>query len=137
MTDTKRLAFSIIQFLHDQLHSGNLSSDAQESLEGNFLNGFSATRQAPLNFKGSKRNTLMLRHFFFFFLFSSPNTFHIVRGKMSTFVLQSPYKLFAGIVGFIEEFPTKLTSHKWEASGTHVETFSQSITSFWYRKLSK
>lgn len=33
MTDTKRLAFSIIQFLHDQLHSGNLSSDAQESLE--------------------------------------------------------------------------------------------------------
>ncbi|KAM7409411.1 hypothetical protein PAMA_001071 [Pampus argenteus] len=33
MTDTKRLAFSIIQFLHDQLHSGNLSSGAQESLE--------------------------------------------------------------------------------------------------------
>ncbi|KAM6945525.1 small glutamine-rich tetratricopeptide repeat-containing protein alpha [Aplochiton taeniatus] len=33
MTDTKRLAFSIIQFLHDQLHSGDLSSDAQESLE--------------------------------------------------------------------------------------------------------
>ncbi|KAJ7993277.1 hypothetical protein DPEC_G00270770 [Dallia pectoralis] len=33
MTDTKRLAFSIIQFLHDQLHSGSLSSDAQESLE--------------------------------------------------------------------------------------------------------
>ncbi|XP_015254059.1 PREDICTED: small glutamine-rich tetratricopeptide repeat-containing protein alpha isoform X2 [Cyprinodon variegatus] len=33
MTDTKRLAFSIIQFLHDQLQSGNLSSDAQESLE--------------------------------------------------------------------------------------------------------
>ncbi|MEQ2213577.1 hypothetical protein XENOCAPTIV_017278 [Xenoophorus captivus] len=34
MTDTKRLAFSIIQFLHDQLQSGYLSSDAQESLEG-------------------------------------------------------------------------------------------------------
>ncbi|XP_036377386.1 small glutamine-rich tetratricopeptide repeat-containing protein alpha [Megalops cyprinoides] len=33
MTDTKRLAFSIIQFLHDQLNSGGLSSDAQESLE--------------------------------------------------------------------------------------------------------
>ncbi|XP_030639816.1 small glutamine-rich tetratricopeptide repeat-containing protein alpha [Chanos chanos] len=33
MTDTKRLAFSIIQFLHDQLRSGELSSDAQESLE--------------------------------------------------------------------------------------------------------
>lgn len=33
MTDTKRLAFSIIQFLHDQLRSGGLSSDAQESLE--------------------------------------------------------------------------------------------------------
>ncbi|KAJ8408415.1 hypothetical protein AAFF_G00258290 [Aldrovandia affinis] len=33
MTDTKRLAFSIIQFLHDQLKSGGLSSDAQESLE--------------------------------------------------------------------------------------------------------
>ncbi|XP_041862023.1 small glutamine-rich tetratricopeptide repeat-containing protein alpha [Melanotaenia boesemani] len=33
MTDNKRLAFSIIQFLHDQLRSGNLSSDAQESLE--------------------------------------------------------------------------------------------------------
>ncbi|MEQ2257355.1 hypothetical protein ILYODFUR_034017 [Ilyodon furcidens] len=33
MTDTKRLAFSIIQFLHDQLQSGYLSSDAQESLE--------------------------------------------------------------------------------------------------------
>lgn len=34
MADTKRLAFSIIQFLHDQLSSGSLSSDAQESLEG-------------------------------------------------------------------------------------------------------
>lgn len=34
MTDNKRLAFSIIQFLHDQLQSGTLSSDAQESLEG-------------------------------------------------------------------------------------------------------
>ncbi|KAJ3599934.1 hypothetical protein NHX12_033888 [Muraenolepis orangiensis] len=33
MTDNKRLAFSIIQFLHDQLRSGQLSSDAQESLE--------------------------------------------------------------------------------------------------------
>lgn len=34
MADTKRLAFSIIQFLHDQMSSGSLSSDAQESLEG-------------------------------------------------------------------------------------------------------
>ncbi|CAJ1059598.1 small glutamine-rich tetratricopeptide repeat-containing protein alpha isoform X2 [Xyrichtys novacula] len=33
MTDNKRLAFSIIQFLHDQLQSGNLTSGAQESLE--------------------------------------------------------------------------------------------------------
>uniref|UniRef100_A0A8C4ZP38 Small glutamine-rich tetratricopeptide repeat-containing protein alpha n=1 Tax=Gadus morhua TaxID=8049 RepID=A0A8C4ZP38_GADMO len=33
MADTKRLAFSIIQFLHQQLGSGQLSSDAQESLE--------------------------------------------------------------------------------------------------------
>lgn len=33
MTDTKRLAFSIIQFLRDQLQGGDLSSDAQESLE--------------------------------------------------------------------------------------------------------
>ncbi|XP_006639838.1 small glutamine-rich tetratricopeptide repeat-containing protein alpha isoform X1 [Lepisosteus oculatus] len=33
MADTKRIAFSIIQFLHDQLNSGDLSSDAQESLE--------------------------------------------------------------------------------------------------------
>ncbi|XP_071402917.1 small glutamine-rich tetratricopeptide repeat-containing protein alpha-like, partial [Centroberyx affinis] len=33
MTDTKRLAFSIIQFLHEQLDSGDLTSDAQESLE--------------------------------------------------------------------------------------------------------
>ncbi|XP_048011838.1 small glutamine-rich tetratricopeptide repeat-containing protein alpha isoform X2 [Megalobrama amblycephala] len=33
MADTKRLAFSIIQFLHDQLSSGGLTSDAQESLE--------------------------------------------------------------------------------------------------------
>lgn len=33
MTDTKRLAFSIIQFLHNQLDSGGLTSDAQESLE--------------------------------------------------------------------------------------------------------
>ncbi|KAF7650516.1 hypothetical protein LDENG_00125080 [Lucifuga dentata] len=33
MTDTKRLAFSIIQFLHDQLRSGTLTPDAQESLE--------------------------------------------------------------------------------------------------------
>ncbi len=37
MADTKRLAFSIIQFLHDQLSSGSLSSDAQESLEGKTL----------------------------------------------------------------------------------------------------
>uniref|UniRef100_A0A8C2E8C0 Small glutamine-rich tetratricopeptide repeat-containing protein alpha n=1 Tax=Cyprinus carpio TaxID=7962 RepID=A0A8C2E8C0_CYPCA len=33
MAETKHLAFSIIQFLHDQLSSGSLSSDAQESLE--------------------------------------------------------------------------------------------------------
>ncbi|KAJ8377811.1 hypothetical protein AAFF_G00251300 [Aldrovandia affinis] len=33
MADTKRLAFSIIQFLHTQLNSGGLTSDAQESLE--------------------------------------------------------------------------------------------------------
>ncbi|XP_051967866.1 small glutamine-rich tetratricopeptide repeat-containing protein alpha-like [Xyrauchen texanus] len=33
MADTKRLAFSIVQFLHDQLSSGGLSTDAQESLE--------------------------------------------------------------------------------------------------------
>uniref|UniRef100_A0A3Q3W6H7 Small glutamine-rich tetratricopeptide repeat-containing protein alpha n=1 Tax=Mola mola TaxID=94237 RepID=A0A3Q3W6H7_MOLML len=33
MSDNKCLAFSIIQFLHDQLRSGNLSSGAQESLE--------------------------------------------------------------------------------------------------------
>uniref|UniRef100_A0A8D3DP94 Small glutamine-rich tetratricopeptide repeat-containing protein alpha n=1 Tax=Scophthalmus maximus TaxID=52904 RepID=A0A8D3DP94_SCOMX len=33
MTDNKRLAFSIIQFLHDQLQGGDLSSSAQESLE--------------------------------------------------------------------------------------------------------
>ncbi|XP_032428071.1 small glutamine-rich tetratricopeptide repeat-containing protein alpha [Xiphophorus hellerii] len=33
MTDSKRLAFSIIQFLHDQLQAGDLTSDAQESLE--------------------------------------------------------------------------------------------------------
>eukprot|EP00066_Takifugu_rubripes_P010047 XP_003977534.1 PREDICTED: small glutamine-rich tetratricopeptide repeat-containing protein alpha [Takifugu rubripes] len=33
MADNKRLAFSIIQFLHEQLGSGDLSSGAQESLE--------------------------------------------------------------------------------------------------------
>ncbi|XP_077573710.1 small glutamine-rich tetratricopeptide repeat-containing protein alpha [Stigmatopora nigra] len=33
MSDNKRLAFSIIRFLHDQLSCGNLSSGAQESLE--------------------------------------------------------------------------------------------------------
>ncbi|XP_051828177.1 small glutamine-rich tetratricopeptide repeat-containing protein alpha isoform X2 [Antechinus flavipes] len=33
MEDKKRLAYSIIQFLHDQLHHGGLSPDAQESLE--------------------------------------------------------------------------------------------------------
>ncbi|XP_034737994.1 small glutamine-rich tetratricopeptide repeat-containing protein alpha-like [Etheostoma cragini] len=33
MTDNKRLAFSILQFLHDQLQTGSLSSGAQESLE--------------------------------------------------------------------------------------------------------
>ncbi|KAM4810042.1 small glutamine-rich tetratricopeptide repeat-containing protein alpha [Rhinophrynus dorsalis] len=33
MADKKRLAFSIIQYLHNQLHHGGLSSDAQESLE--------------------------------------------------------------------------------------------------------
>lgn len=34
MSDNKRLAFSIIQFLHEQVRSGDLSSGAQESLEG-------------------------------------------------------------------------------------------------------
>lgn len=34
MADQKRLAFSIIQFLHTQLQSGSMSPDAQESLEG-------------------------------------------------------------------------------------------------------
>ncbi|OCT97522.1 hypothetical protein XELAEV_18009750mg [Xenopus laevis] len=34
MADKKRLAFSIIRYLHDQLRNGGLSSDAQESLEG-------------------------------------------------------------------------------------------------------
>uniref|UniRef100_A0A8V1AC80 Small glutamine-rich tetratricopeptide repeat-containing protein alpha n=1 Tax=Gallus gallus TaxID=9031 RepID=A0A8V1AC80_CHICK len=33
MADQKRLAYSIIQFLHDQLQNGGLSPDAQESLE--------------------------------------------------------------------------------------------------------
>ncbi|XP_077441145.1 small glutamine-rich tetratricopeptide repeat-containing protein alpha [Vanacampus margaritifer] len=33
MTDNKRLAVSILRFLHEQLQSGNLSSGAQESLE--------------------------------------------------------------------------------------------------------
>ncbi|XP_019393848.1 PREDICTED: small glutamine-rich tetratricopeptide repeat-containing protein alpha isoform X2 [Crocodylus porosus] len=33
MADRKRLAYSIIQFLHDQLQNGGLSPDAQESLE--------------------------------------------------------------------------------------------------------
>uniref|UniRef100_A0A8D0GIF4 Small glutamine-rich tetratricopeptide repeat-containing protein alpha n=1 Tax=Sphenodon punctatus TaxID=8508 RepID=A0A8D0GIF4_SPHPU len=33
MADKKRLAYSIIQFLHDQLQNGGLSPDAQESLE--------------------------------------------------------------------------------------------------------
>ncbi|KAJ8270130.1 hypothetical protein GJAV_G00110690 [Gymnothorax javanicus] len=33
MADTKRLAFSIIQFLHSQLNAENLSADTQESLE--------------------------------------------------------------------------------------------------------
>lgn len=34
MDSRKRLAFAIIQFLHGQLRHGGLSSDAQESLEG-------------------------------------------------------------------------------------------------------
>lgn len=34
MADNKRLAFSIIQFLHEQQQSGGLSSGALESLEG-------------------------------------------------------------------------------------------------------
>uniref|UniRef100_A0A8D0ADX6 Small glutamine-rich tetratricopeptide repeat-containing protein alpha n=1 Tax=Sander lucioperca TaxID=283035 RepID=A0A8D0ADX6_SANLU len=33
MTDNKRLAFSILQFLHDQLQAGSLTSSAEESLE--------------------------------------------------------------------------------------------------------
>ncbi|NWU35016.1 SGTA protein, partial [Hylia prasina] len=33
MADQKRLAFSIIQFLHSQLQGGSMSPDAQESLE--------------------------------------------------------------------------------------------------------
>lgn len=34
MDNKKRLAYAIIRFLHDQLRHGELSSDAQESLEG-------------------------------------------------------------------------------------------------------
>lgn len=34
MTDVKRLVYSIIQFLGDQIQSGTLSADAVESLEG-------------------------------------------------------------------------------------------------------
>ncbi|NXD56628.1 SGTA protein, partial [Corvus moneduloides] len=34
MADQKRLAYSIIQFLHTQLQNGSMSPDAQESLEG-------------------------------------------------------------------------------------------------------
>lgn len=34
MDNKKRLAYAIIQFLHEQLRHGGLSSDAQESLEG-------------------------------------------------------------------------------------------------------
>lgn len=34
MADNKRLAFSIIQFLHEQQQSGGLSPGALESLEG-------------------------------------------------------------------------------------------------------
>lgn len=34
MDNKKRLAYAIIRFLHDQLRHGGLSSDAQESLEG-------------------------------------------------------------------------------------------------------
>lgn len=37
MADRKRLAYSIIQFLHDQLQNGGLSADALESLEGWWL----------------------------------------------------------------------------------------------------
>lgn len=35
MAVEKRLAYSIVQFLRDQTHSGALNSDEQESLEGN------------------------------------------------------------------------------------------------------
>ena len=37
MDNKKRLAYAIIQFLHDQLRHGGLSSDAQESLEGRWV----------------------------------------------------------------------------------------------------
>lgn len=37
MADQKRLAYSIIQFLHTQLQSGSMSPDAQESLEGGWV----------------------------------------------------------------------------------------------------
>lgn len=33
MDNKKRLAYAIIQFLHDQLRHGGLSSDTQESLK--------------------------------------------------------------------------------------------------------
>lgn len=39
MADQKRLAYSIIQFLHTQLQSGSMSPDAQESLEGEWVGG--------------------------------------------------------------------------------------------------
>ncbi len=63
MADTKRLAFSIIQFLHDQLSSGSLSSDAQESLEGKTL-VLESVLDTVMLFVG---NSLLFILFVFFF----------------------------------------------------------------------
>lgn len=47
MDNKKRLAYAIIQFLHDQLRHGGLSSDTQESLEGGWAPATSRSLPGP------------------------------------------------------------------------------------------
>lgn len=61
MAVEKRLAFSVVQFLRDQIHCAALNSDEQESLEGGSVPPLSTLRtNTSLSFKSSNRNTTLV-----------------------------------------------------------------------------
>lgn len=66
MAVEKRLAFSVVQFLRDQIHCAALNSDEQESLEGGSVPLLSALRTSTsLSCKSSNINRILVDVFCF------------------------------------------------------------------------